>query len=53
MKEIPVWAPGAGFKRNAFRVRGLVRALMDMPYNMVKTALVRPRLCVRLCGHSS
>ncbi|EIW56861.1 cytochrome P450 [Trametes versicolor FP-101664 SS1] len=39
LKEIPVWAPGAGFKRNAFRVRGLVRALMDMPYNMVKTAL--------------
>ncbi|KAI0363937.1 cytochrome P450 [Pilatotrama ljubarskyi] len=39
LKNIPVWMPGAGFKRNAFKIRGMVRTLMDMPYNMVKTAM--------------
>ncbi|KAI0819811.1 cytochrome P450 [Trametes gibbosa] len=39
LKGIPTWAPGAGFKRKALRIRGLVRALMDLPYAMVKTAL--------------
>ncbi|KAH9886935.1 cytochrome P450 [Cubamyces lactineus] len=39
LKNIPTWMPGAGFKRNAFKVRGLVRALMDAPYNMVKNAM--------------
>ncbi|KAI0351242.1 cytochrome P450 [Trametes cingulata] len=39
LKHLPVWMPGAGFKRNAFKIRGLVRALMDMPYSRVKTAL--------------
>ncbi|KAI0640974.1 cytochrome P450 [Trametes meyenii] len=40
LKNIPTWMPGAGFKRNAFRIRGLVRNLMDLPYNMVKNAMV-------------
>lgn len=40
VKHIPTWMPGAGFKRNAFKVRDLVRALMDAPYNMVKNAMV-------------
>ncbi|KAI0655715.1 cytochrome P450 [Cubamyces menziesii] len=39
LKNIPTWMPGAGFKRNAYRVRDLVRALMDAPYNMVKNAM--------------
>ncbi|KAI0776618.1 cytochrome P450 [Trametes elegans] len=39
LKGLPTWMPGAGFKRNAFRIRGLVRTLMDTPYNMVKAAL--------------
>ncbi|KAI0632690.1 cytochrome P450 [Trametes polyzona] len=39
LKELPTWAPGAGFKRNAFRIRGMLRDLMDIPYNMVRTAL--------------
>ncbi|CDO69938.1 hypothetical protein BN946_scf184836.g12 [Trametes cinnabarina] len=39
LKGIPTWMPGAGFKRNAFRVRGMVRELMNSPYNMVKAAM--------------
>ncbi|KAI0705960.1 cytochrome P450 [Cerioporus squamosus] len=39
LKNLPTWMPGAGFKRNAFRIRGLVRAMMDTPYEMVKSAM--------------
>ncbi len=41
MKNLPTWMPGAGFKRNAYRIRGLVRAMMDTPYEMVGRAMVR------------
>ncbi|OSD03845.1 cytochrome P450 [Trametes coccinea BRFM310] len=39
LKSIPTWMPGAGFKRNAFKIRGMVRELMDSPFNMVKRAM--------------
>ncbi|KAH9856147.1 cytochrome P450 [Lenzites betulinus] len=39
LKSLPTWAPGAGFKRNALKIRGLVRALLDVPYAMVKASL--------------
>ena len=34
--------PGAGFKREAFRIRELVRNMMDTPYEMVRSAMVSP-----------
>lgn len=37
--------PGAGFKREAFRIRHLVRKMMDTPYDMVKSAMVRRDTC--------
>ncbi|KAI8992776.1 cytochrome P450 [Trametes punicea] len=39
LKHIPTWMPGAGFKRNALKVRGMVRELMEVPYNMVKNSM--------------
>ena len=33
--------PGAGFKREAFKIRGMVHAMMHTPYEMVKNAMVR------------
>ena len=40
VKNLPTWMPGAGFKREAFRIRGLVRAMIDTPYDMVRSAMV-------------
>ena len=39
--------PGAGFKRDALRVRGMVQAMMDTPYQMVRAAMVRVPARVR------
>ncbi|KAI0742440.1 cytochrome P450 [Daedaleopsis nitida] len=39
LKNLPTWMPGAGFKREAFRIRDLVRAMMDTPYEMVRGAM--------------
>ena len=40
VKKLPTWMPGAGFKRDAFRIRELVHEMMDTPYEMVKGAMV-------------
>lgn len=45
---LPVWMPGAGFKREALRVRGMVQAMMDAPYEMVRGAMVRGFASVRV-----
>ncbi|OBZ74506.1 O-methylsterigmatocystin oxidoreductase [Grifola frondosa] len=39
LKVLPIWAPGAGFKRDALKIRGLVRTMLDTPFNMVKVAM--------------
>ncbi|KAM5537299.1 hypothetical protein V8D89_009029 [Ganoderma adspersum] len=39
LKKVPAWMPGAGFKRDALRVRGMVQAMMDTPYQMVRAAM--------------
>ena len=41
VKQLPTWVPGAGFKREAFRIRGMVHNMMQTPYEMVKNAVVR------------
>ncbi|OBZ74478.1 O-methylsterigmatocystin oxidoreductase [Grifola frondosa] len=40
LKNLPTWMPGAGFKRQAFEVRRLVRTLLDTPFEMVKDAML-------------
>ncbi|GBE82456.1 Multifunctional cytochrome P450 monooxygenase af510 [Sparassis crispa] len=39
LKFLPSWMPGGSFQKEAARVRILVRKLLDMPYDMVKSAL--------------
>ncbi|KAH9916560.1 cytochrome P450 [Epithele typhae] len=39
LKELPTWGPGAGFKRNAFRIRALVEELMNAPYELVRSQI--------------
>ncbi|EMD32760.1 hypothetical protein CERSUDRAFT_118484 [Gelatoporia subvermispora B] len=39
LKHLPLWMPGAGFKRRAARVKYHVRRMLDTPYNMVKNRL--------------
>ncbi|KAL1938286.1 hypothetical protein VTO73DRAFT_11737 [Trametes versicolor] len=41
LKEIPVWMPGAGFKRRALEVGRDVRAWKETGYGIVKSALAR------------
>ena len=40
MKEIPLWMPGSGFKRQAFFIKTLIRKTLDTPFSMVQRALV-------------
>ena len=41
VKQMPTWMPGSGFKTNALRVRGIIRQVLDIPYNKVKANMVR------------
>ena len=40
-RHIPTWAPFAGFKRRALIVRAAVGEVVDVPFEMVKKAMVR------------
>nr|ANC28042.1 cytochrome P450 [Polyporus umbellatus] len=40
LKGIPLWMPGSGFKRQAFYVKSLVRMTLDIPYDIVKRAMM-------------
>ncbi|TCD62439.1 hypothetical protein EIP91_006901 [Steccherinum ochraceum] len=39
LRHYPTWLPGSKFKVEALHVRGLVKAMMDAPYEMVKRKL--------------
>ncbi|KAH8093136.1 cytochrome P450 [Cristinia sonorae] len=39
LRHYPTWLPGATFKVEALHVRGLVKSMMDTPYEMVKREL--------------
>ncbi|KAI0920236.1 hypothetical protein AcV5_010032 [Taiwanofungus camphoratus] len=39
LKYVPMWMPGAGFKRKASEVKRLVRRMLDTPFEMVKDAM--------------
>ncbi|KAH9936911.1 cytochrome P450 monooxygenase [Amylocystis lapponica] len=41
LKYIPMWMPGAGWKRKAADVRVLVRRLLDQPFESVKADMAR------------
>ncbi|KAL1938285.1 hypothetical protein VTO73DRAFT_11736 [Trametes versicolor] len=41
LKELPIWMPGAGFKRRALGVGRYVRAWKETGYRVVKAALAR------------
>ncbi|KAJ8508820.1 hypothetical protein ONZ45_g8943 [Pleurotus djamor] len=36
MKHLPLWMPGAGFRRDALRCQQLVQAMMNVPFNSVR-----------------
>lgn len=38
---IPAWFPGAKFKREALRSRKLAQEVLDVPFEFVKTQIVR------------
>ncbi|KZT12723.1 cytochrome P450 [Laetiporus sulphureus 93-53] len=40
LRHLPMWLPGAGFKRKAHKVRLIVRKMLDAPFEMVKTAMM-------------
>ena len=40
VKYIPSWVPGAAFKRNAKKYAGVLRDLLEIPHNYVKSQLV-------------
>ncbi|KAH9936920.1 cytochrome P450 [Amylocystis lapponica] len=57
LKHIPTWMPGAGFKRDAARVRKSVNKMLDTPFDMVKDAIMsgtaRPSLVATLLEETS
>ncbi|CDO74150.1 hypothetical protein BN946_scf185043.g200 [Trametes cinnabarina] len=40
LKHIPVWFPGAGFKRNAIKWKAKMEEFVDKPYELVKTRMI-------------
>jgi hypothetical protein len=40
LKHLPLWFPGAGFKRQAVEWRKAVHEMVDVPFDAVKRALV-------------
>lgn len=40
MKHIPSWVPGAEFKRKAKRLGAELNAMLTVPFNAVKNAVV-------------
>jgi hypothetical protein len=40
LKHLPLWFPGAGFKRQAIGWRKAVYEMVDVPFDAVKRALV-------------
>lgn len=48
MQHLPLWFPGAGFKRKAMVWRAKMEEFVDKPYEMVLERMVRslPGLCV-------
>ncbi|KZT73493.1 cytochrome P450 [Daedalea quercina L-15889] len=41
LRYLPLWCPGAGFKRKAFAARKVIQELLDTPYEMVKSAMMK------------
>ncbi|PCH43939.1 cytochrome P450 [Wolfiporia cocos MD-104 SS10] len=39
LKHLPIWMPGAGFKRKALKVRSLVHKMHEIPYQSVRHAM--------------
>ncbi|KAH9930145.1 cytochrome P450 monooxygenase [Fomitopsis serialis] len=38
---LPAWAPGAGFKKKASAAKKVIQELLDTPYEMVKSAMMK------------
>lgn len=43
LKYVPAWLPGAGFKRQAAKMRHDLEDLYDVPYEFVRREMVRMR----------
>ncbi len=41
LKHTPIWMPFVSFRKNAEKVRQIVRKAHDVPFNLVKAGLVR------------
>ncbi|TFY66988.1 hypothetical protein EVJ58_g1910 [Rhodofomes roseus] len=39
LQYLPIWFPGAGFKRKAAEVKKVVQKMFDMPFEMVRNAM--------------
>jgi hypothetical protein len=42
LKYVPSWVPGAGFQKEAVRMRSELEKLYDVPYAFVKREMVKP-----------
>lgn len=40
VKYLPTWLPGAGFKKQAYEWRKSITAMVEVPFNAVKQAIV-------------
>lgn len=45
VKHVPIWFPGASFKRKAREWRKLSRMLIELPFQEVKRKMVRQMVC--------
>lgn len=48
LRHIPTWAPFSSFKKQALETRHAVEAMMDVPYELVKSEMV----CIHPLFHS-
>jgi hypothetical protein len=46
VQRLPMWFPGAGFKRKAIEWRAKIEEFVDKPYDLVKQRMVSiPSIC--------